>query len=143
VTTTSGYSGKTLAAKMGLRAGMRLAALRAPAHYEKLIEEAIGEIDVSRFKGALPRGRFYDIVHLFADRTVTLAELVPSVLGAVKQGGALWVSWPKKSSPLFVDLTEDGVRRVVLPTGFVDVKVAAVDQDWSALKFLRRKAAAR
>lgn len=142
MTATSGYSGKTLAAKMGLRAGMRLAALRAPAHYGKLIEDAVDEINLSHFKGA-PRGRSYDIVHLFADCTATLAKLVPPALTAVKQGGALWISWPKKSSPSFVDLTEDGVRSIVLPTGFVDVKVAAVDQDWSALKFLRRKATVR
>ncbi len=51
----------------------------------------------------------------------------------------LWVSWPKKSSALFVDLTEDGLREVILPSGWVDVKVCAVDADWSGLKFLKRK----
>ena len=51
----------------------------------------------------------------------------------------LWVSWPKKSSALFRDLTEDMLREVILPTGWVDVKVCAVDSDWSGLKFLRRK----
>ena len=51
----------------------------------------------------------------------------------------LWISWPKKSSPLAGDLTEDGVRAIGLRTEFVDVKVCAVDRDWSALKFLRRR----
>lgn len=51
----------------------------------------------------------------------------------------MWVSWPKKSSPLYWDLTEDMLREVILPTGWVDVKVCAVDPDWSGLKFLRRK----
>ena len=52
----------------------------------------------------------------------------------------IWISWPKKTSPLFRDLTEDGVRELMLPTGWVDVKVCAVDADWSGLKFLRRRA---
>ena len=53
--------------------------------------------------------------------------------------GMLWVSWPKKSSGQFVDLTEDGVRAVLLPEGWVDVKVCAVDATWSGLKFLERR----
>ena len=57
----------------------------------------------------------------------------------VDTGGMLWISWPKKSSSLFVDLTEDDLRDVVLKTNWVDVKVCAVDADWSGLKFLRRK----
>jgi hypothetical protein len=61
----------------------------------------------------------------------------------VRDGGTLWISWPKKSSPLFVDLTDNGIRDLVLPTGFVDVKVAAIDENWSGLKFLRRRAAQR
>jgi hypothetical protein len=52
----------------------------------------------------------------------------------------IWVSWPKKTSKLFRDLTEDGIRRICLPMGLVDVKVCAVDTDWSGLKLLRRKA---
>ncbi|MEO1172009.1 MAG: hypothetical protein AAFX94_08145, partial [Myxococcota bacterium] len=56
----------------------------------------------------------------------------------VKEGGSFWVSWPKKSSPLFVDLTEDQLREVFLPLKWVDVKVCAVDADWSGLRFVRR-----
>ena len=59
--------------------------------------------------------------------------------GELAPGGMIWVSWPKKASKLFIDLTEDGLREVLLPTGWVDVKVCAVDADWSGLKFLRRK----
>ena len=51
----------------------------------------------------------------------------------------LWVSWPKKTSKLFVDLTEDGIREICLPMGLVDVKVCAVDNDWSGLKLMRRR----
>lgn len=63
---------------------------------------------------------------------------VDKALGKVAQGGALWVSWPKKSSPLHVDLVEGDLRSRILTTGWVDVKVCAVDADWSALKFMRR-----
>ena len=66
-------------------------------------------------------------------------EAAAPVVTAAAQGAALWVSWPKKASKLFIDLTEDGLREVLLPTGWVDVKVCAVDADWSGLKFLRRK----
>ena len=131
--TTGGYSGKSLAAKLEIKPGTRLAAVRAPATYRDLI-------------GPLPSEAAYvddvmsaDIVHLFvADRADLRlrSEVMPS---ALRLGVALWISWPKKNSPMFVDLTEDGVRAAILPTGWVDVKVCAVDQVWSALKFLRRR----
>ena len=69
-----------------------------------------------------------------------LARDLPKLETRLAQGGMLWVSWPKKTSKLFVDLTEDGIRRLCLPMGLVDVKVCAVDADWSGLKLLRRKA---
>jgi hypothetical protein len=62
-----------------------------------------------------------------------------AVSGKLDADGSLWISWPKKSSPLFVDLTEDGIRAIALPTGLVDVKVCAVNADWSGLKLMVRK----
>lgn len=134
-----GYSGKTLAQKLGVAAGTRVAAIAAPKIYEALLGDAATEADLMRFTGKPRLGKPFDLVHLFADRKSSLAKNLTGALAAVKEGGALWVFWPKKSSPMFIDLTEDGVRELVLPTNFVDVKVAAVDQNWSALKFLRRK----
>jgi hypothetical protein len=127
---TAGYSGKTLAQKMGVGEGTRIAAIGAPKHYAALL---------GRSAGSPRKGARYEIVHLFCDRKATLAARIAPAVAAVGEGGALWISWPKKSSPSFVDLTEDGVREIVLPSGFVDVKVAAVDETWSALKFLRRR----
>lgn len=69
-----------------------------------------------------------------------LARDLPKLETRLAQGDMLWVSWPKKASKLFVDLTEDGIRRLCLPMGLVDVKVCAVDADRSGLKLLRRKA---
>jgi hypothetical protein len=131
---TAGYSGKTLAAKLGVKAGTRLCALDAPAHYEALI----GELPESATIEPAPAAA--DIIHLFAGDRAALERRAASLASEAKAGAALWISWPKKSSPLFVDLTEGGIREVLLPTGWVDVKVCAVDADWSGLKFLRRRA---
>lgn len=131
---TEGYSGKPLIQKLGLKDGQGLKPVAAPDGYEDWI-------------APLPTGAAVDaaaaeadLVHLFVRDRMELTQGVERALEAVRPGGMLWVSWPKKASSLFRDLTEDGVREIVLPTGWVDVKVCAVSADWSGLKFLRRKA---
>jgi len=135
---THGYSGKSLAAKLGIRPGTRLAAIAAPAQYETLLGDEIARAITTRYAEAPDQGLAFTIVHLFVDRAATLTARLPCALAAVEAGGALWISWPKKSSKLFVDVTDQTLRNLVLPHGFVDIKVAAVDTDWSALKFVRR-----
>lgn len=131
---TAGYSGTPLPKKLGIKAGHVVAALDAPGHLEALLaplpdgvvlrESARGKPDVSLVfcadRRALDRRRRQLWTLAFPDRSV-------------------WVCWPKKSSPRFVDLTEDQVREVVLPDGLVDVKVCAIDDDWSGLKVMVRK----
>lgn len=131
---TAGYSGTPLPKKLGIKAGHVVAALDAPGHLEALLaplpdgvllrESARGKPDVSLVfcadRRALDRRRRQLSTLAFPDRSV-------------------WVCWPKKSSPRFVDLTEDQVREVVLPDGLVDVKVCAIDDDWSGLKVVVRK----
>ncbi|MEM9234854.1 MAG: DUF3052 domain-containing protein [Pseudomonadota bacterium] len=129
---THGYSGKPLFQKLGLKPGMVCLSISAPAHYPDLVE---GAEEVAFRKRATQA----DVVHLFCRRRRDLETKIESALDKVAEGGMLWVSWPKNSSPLFKDLTEDDLRTIILPTGWVDVKVCAVDQDWSGLKFLRRK----
>lgn len=128
-----GYSGKPLFQKLGLKPGMRCLTIRAPEHYPQLIAGAEDIAVSDRFRSA-------DIVHLFCRRRSHLERNLEEATARVAERGMLWVSWPKKSSPLYRDLTEDGLREVILPTGWVDVKVCAVDADWSGLKFLRRRA---
>ena len=130
-----GYSGKPLIQKLGLKDGQVLRPVDAPEAYADWI-------------APLPLGAVVDeaavqadLVHLFVGDRGGLERGAASALAAVRPGGMLWVSWPKKASPLFRDLTEDGLRQVLLPTGWVDVKVCAVSADWSGLKFLKRKAA--
>jgi hypothetical protein len=127
-----GYSGKPLYQKLGLKPGLRCLAIHAPDDYSDLVAGSEG---VNFLQTRSPA----ELVHLFCADRETLERDHLDALGHVVDGGMLWVSWPKKSSALFKDLTEDVIRDVVLPTGWVDVKVCAVDQDWSGLKFLRRK----
>lgn len=131
-TTEHGYSGTPLHRKLGLKPGTRCLVINAPAHYDDLVIGAEAVAFSNRFRMA-------DIVHLFCRRRTELERRIENALARVAEGGALWVSWPKKSSPLHADLTEDGLREVILPLGWVDVKVCAVDADWSGLKFMRRR----
>lgn len=131
---TEGYSGKPLAQKLGVKDGDTLAVMDAPAHYPGLVEPL--PTGARLIDGPDPEAR---ILHLFVRDRADLEAKVPTAFGHRPDGGMVWVSWPKKTSKAFVDLTEDGLREVLLPTGWVDVKVCAVDADWSGLKFLRRR----
>ena len=128
---TAGYSGKPLFQKLGMKPGLSVRVLSPPAQYSDLIAGAEG----ITFKD----DGVADIVHLFCRTRAELDAEVPAVLDMVADRGMLWFPWPKKSSKLFYDLTEDQLREIILPAGWVDVKVCAVDAAWSGLKFLRRR----
>ncbi len=131
----AGYSGKSLIQKLGLKDGDKAIVIAPPANYAKLTSgAAIGQ------RNAAPAAGAFDFIHLFAPDAATLAVKLRKLEPRLADGGMLWVSWPKKSSKLFRDLTEDGIRTACLPMGLVDVKVCAVDADWSGLKLMRRKA---
>ncbi len=130
----AGYSGKSLIAKLGWKEGSKAIAIAAPANYSTLTDDA-GIV----LKKSAPAAGSFDFIHLFVRDAAGLARDLPALEPRLSEGGMIWVSWPKKTSSLFKDLTEDGVRRVCLPLGLVDVKVCAVDNDWSGLKLYRRK----
>ncbi|HEX4618307.1 MAG TPA: hypothetical protein VH135_01180, partial [Steroidobacteraceae bacterium] len=89
----------------------------------------------------VPRiGADTDLIHIFATRRAQLERALRASLGAMRADAVLWVSWPKKSSELAGELSEDTVRELALPLGLVDVKVCAVDATWSGLKLVVRKA---
>lgn len=130
----AGYAGKSVADKLGIKSGARLAVIGAPPHYRSVLGEfPAGSSLVDEFDSP-------DILHVFVTCRAELAALAPKLIERPKVGGAIWISWPKKSSSKFIDLTESGIRDILLPTGWVDVKVCAIDDDWSGLKFLRRRA---
>ena len=131
-----GYSGKPLATKLGLVPEKTAAIILAPEHYAELTDNA----EVTHFRSVATIVGEWDFLHLFCRTEAFLTEGLPPLLKHLSQGGMIWISWPKKSSKLWQDLTEGGIRSVALPLGIVDVKVCAVDADWSGLKFMRRRA---
>ena len=131
----SGYSGKSLIQKLGLKDGAKAIVVMPPANYAKLTSgAAIGQ------RTAAPAAGEFDFLHIFVRDEASLAIQLHKLEPRLADGGMLWVSWPKKTSKMFVDLTEDGIRKHCLPMDLVDVKVCAVDEDWSGLKLMRRKA---
>jgi hypothetical protein len=134
VTSVAGYSGTPLPKKLGLKEGGTMVLLNAPSGAEQLLLPLpAGARLVSKLSAS------NDLVLLFCKDAAALKKSLPAVSKKLHADGSLWISWPKKSSKLSVDLTEDGIRTVVLPTGLVDVKVCAVNADWSGLKLMVRK----
>jgi len=131
----AGYSGTPLVKKLGIKEGMRLLAPGAPRNYRMLL-------------GALPKGAGFrsklddttDLVHLFATERSALAKGLASCRASLKADAVIWVSWPKKAAKAPTELTEGVIREVALPLGLVDVKVCAIDEVWSGLKLVVRKA---
>ncbi len=131
---TAGYSKRSLSEKLGIAPGMKVVALGAPPNYEALIAPLREGTTLST--RLTPGARF---IHQFARRRAELAAAVPRLAKSLADDGTLWISWPKKASGVETDLTEDVLRELGLPLGLVDVKVCAVDDVWSGLKFVRRK----
>ncbi len=135
---TAGYSGKPLAQKLGVKPGQTLLAIDPPGHYTDLLEPLAD--GVSLVLSSLEQAEAgADVVHAFFADRAALAGDVERLIRLPAPGGMIWISWPKKTSALHRDLTDNDIRALVLPTGWVDVKVAAVDADWSGLKFLQRR----
>jgi hypothetical protein len=133
--TSAGYSGTPLARKLGLKPGMRVAYLAAPADFPALVGDLPDGVRV--LARAAPSGM--DLVVLFATARRDVERRVGRLREAIAPAGSLWVAWPKRASGMPTDLTEDVVRDVALPTGLVDVKVMAIDPTWSGLKLVVRK----
>jgi hypothetical protein len=131
---TAGYSGTPLAKKLGFKPGLRVAVSGAPANYAKLVAPLPEGVEL----GARV-GKNTDIVHLFTTSKAELAKKLESWLKQLGPDAAIWVSWPKKTSKVPTDITEDTIRAVALPMGLVDIKVCAVDDTWSGLKLVLRK----
>ena len=129
----AGYSKRTLTQKLGLKSGFRVAFLHEPVVYRALLEPLPDKLHFCE----LDDGNL-DFIHYFTlDRRQLLADL-PRLKSALARTGMLWISWPKQSSSLKTELKGGAVREVGLASGLVDVKVCAVDQDWSGHKFVIR-----
>jgi hypothetical protein len=129
-----GYSGTPLVKKLGIGVNARVCTRNAPAKYVELLQP-------------LPSGVSFhtkptestDVVHVFVDRKAALSKALSELRNLLRGNAVVWISWPKKSSKVRTDITEDTIRALALPLGFVDVKVCAVTEVWSGLKLVIRK----
>jgi hypothetical protein len=138
-TASAGYSGTPLAQKLGLKDGQRVLFLDLPDSLTALMSSSAFVETSSKPWSALSKARGYDLVHGFTASRAGLESAAKSLIPAITRDGSVWISWPKKASKVPTDITEDVIREVLLPTGLVDVKVAAVDEVWSGLKLVIRK----
>jgi hypothetical protein len=128
---TAGYSGTPLVRKLGIKAGARITFFDAPPDFAKVL-------------GDLPTGArlstrgVIDFALVFVTTKAKLVKRFDALIERLTPEGMIWVSWPKKSSGVATELTENVVREVGLLAGLVDVKVCAIDDTWSGLKFVRR-----
>jgi hypothetical protein len=127
-----GYSGTPLPKKLGIKAGMRARLMNAPKEVLSELLDAMAECDLAKKYDAL------DFVMIFAKSRGELTNEFPRMAQSLTVAGMLWVSWPKKSSGVVTDVNENIVREIGLGSGLVDVKVCAVTDVWSGLKFVRR-----
>ena len=131
----AGYSGTPLAKKLGFEPGHAVCVLGAPANYRHMLEPLPDGVS---FGAKIAKAN--DIVHLFTAERKILEKTLVTCRRTLNPEAMVWVSWPKKASKVPTDITEDVIREVALPMGFVDVKVCAVDEIWSGLKLVVRKA---
>jgi hypothetical protein len=129
----AGYSKRSLVDKLGIKPGSRVAFSNEPRQYLNRLGVSTREVEI-----AGGRARNLDFLHVFVTDRRQLAAAFPRAKLRIKRDGVLWVSWPKLTSSLARDLSENVVREIGLANGLVDVKVAAIDEDWSGLKFVYR-----
>lgn len=129
----TGYSGKPLADKLGLKAGQRVLLAGVPDDVEATLGGALAAVL------RLPRLAAFDFALACVVSRAVLADTLDRLEPKLVDTGMLWIGWPKKASGVSTDVTEDAVRAAALPRGLVDVKVCAIDATWSGLKLVRRR----
>ena len=127
-----GYSGTPLPKKLGIKAGFRVCLASMPAEVRAELRDALAECTVRKNAGAV------DFAMMFTKSRAELTKQFRRIAKVLAPAGMVWVIWPKKSSGVASDLDENLVRGVGLDAGLVDVKVCAVTEIWSGLKFVRR-----
>jgi hypothetical protein len=130
----AGYSGTPLPRKLGIREGARVAFVKPPPDFER----ALGPLPDGVTVRQRPRGPL-DVIVLFTARRSELERRFPALAGALEPAGGLWIAWPKKSSGIETDLDQAAVMEIGLAGKLVDNKVCAIDDIWSALRFVLRR----
>jgi len=127
----AGYAGKSLVQKLGIQPGFCILTAGAPAPYGDIVGKLPARVTVVTRLSTAP-----DMVHVFATEAAMLGRELRRYREAIEPDGMVWVSWPKKSSGVSTDLTDQVVRETALALGLVDIKVCAIDAIWSGLKFV-------
>ncbi len=127
-------SATPLSKKLGLKSGFSILLYKEPAYYWNLFLDLPEDLTFL----SEPVQEHADFIHLFCTSEKELHDIIPTYKYALKKQGLMWISWPKGSSKISTDLKRDAIRAYVLGLGLVDVKVAAIDKDWSGLKFVYR-----
>jgi hypothetical protein len=130
----AGYSGTPLSKKLGFRPPITVVALNAPREYRSWLGDLPAGVRI-----VSSAGKSLEAVHLFVSKRAVLERKLAAFRHQLEQTGCVWVSWPKKASKVETDISEDVIREVALPLGFVDIKVCAVSEVWSGLKLVIRK----
>ena len=130
----AGYSGTLLVQKLGFKEGFRVGFVNRPTEFEKELGPLPNDVEI--IIGRLPKR--LDLIILFTDSQQTLKREFPRLAERVAENGMLWIAWPKKASGVATDLSDNSVRQIGLDAGLVDVKVCAVNDIWSGLKFVYR-----
>jgi hypothetical protein len=136
-----GYSGTPLPKKLGIKNGFRVVLVDAPADVRAELREALSSCEIVHERRGAPdfaQNFALDFAMVFTKSRAHLAKEFGRMTKRLAPAGMLWVSWPKKSSGVASDLDENIVRETGLAAGLVDVKVCAVTEIWSGLKFVRR-----
>jgi hypothetical protein len=129
----AGYSGTPLIKKLGIKEGFRVAFVGAPDDFDK----DLGPLPAHVSKIARPQNSM-DFVLLFAKSAAALKRDFPRFAKTLLPNGMLWIAWPKRASGVKTDLSDNNVREIGLNAGLVDVKVCAITEIWSGLKFVYR-----
>ena len=126
---TAGYSGTPLAKKLGIKEGFKIALINQPGYYFSLFTDFPVNVKVINKP-------WVDFIHYFATEGENLVRDISQLKSRIQPNGMIWISWPKKSSKVATDITEDVIRIIALKNGLVDIKVCAVDETWSGLKLV-------
>ena len=126
----SGYSGTPLSKKLGLKEGFTISVLNQPDYYFDLFAD-LPETKIKKDKKSKK-----DFIHYFVTKEKILLKDIGDLKEQIVQNGMIWISWPKKSSKVETDITEDVIRNIALKNGLVDIKVCVVDEVWSGLKLV-------
>jgi hypothetical protein len=129
----AGYSGTPLPRKLGIKEGSIVAFTGAPPEFETALGALPDAVTIKR-RAVAP----LDVAVAFFTRRAALEQRLAALGRAIHPGGGLWIAWPKRSSGLVTDLTEDVVRELALAAGLVDNKVCAIDETWSGLRLVYR-----